>query len=79
MSRPSPDALAFAADWLDSYEPAPGDENGAHATAVAAWLREILVARGRNAAIRAELRSRGIRPTSHNVSCVRHALGADIR
>lgn len=79
MSRPSPDALAFAAEWLDSYEPGPGDANGAHATAVATWLRGILAARGRDAAIRAELRSRGLRPTSHNVSCVRHALGANLR
>lgn len=79
MSRPSPDALAFAVDWLNSYAPGPGDTNGAHATAVAAWLREILAARERDAAIRAELRHRGLRPTSHNVSCVRHALGANIR
>lgn len=42
MSKsPSADDLAFAADWLDAYEAAPGDEdNGERAERLAGWLRQ---------------------------------------
>lgn len=41
MTTPSVDALEIAAEWLDAYEPAPGEDfNGPHMAAVAVWLRE---------------------------------------
>ncbi len=41
MKRPPAEALSFAAQWMASYEPAPGDaENARHAEVVSAWLLE---------------------------------------
>lgn len=40
-TTPSIDAMEAAAEWLDAYDPAPGEDfNGPHMEAVAAWLRE---------------------------------------
>jgi hypothetical protein len=73
MGLPSIEAMAFAADWIDSYEASDDDENGAYAAEVVAWLRKTIAARERDATIRATLRANGAAATSYNVMRVRSA------
>lgn len=65
MPRVTMDDLAFAADFLESYEAAPGeDENGTSAARVAVWLRSELSKRREAAAVRRVCDRRGWHPAT---------------
>ncbi len=77
MKRPAPDALRFAAEWLDEYE----DPEGAPPAlvAVSAWLREQADDAERVALerkVRSALRQAGIEPTATRVRNLAGVLSA---
>jgi len=70
MARVSIDDLAFCAEWMAAYDPAP-DENGSaeRRDRIVAWLRAEITRRETDAAIRCHARRLGVEP-----SVVRQAL-----
>ena len=71
MPRVTADDLAFAADWLDSYEAAPDDDNGAKAARVVDWLYAEIARRENEATVRKVAKHHGV-----SVARARKALAA---